>query len=184
MASYKRSVFLINPRFQYKFSFILISFVLLSTIIYPFVIFDLFERIIQLQPDKAADVAGARNDLLVVLAVVEAVILGFLFIFSIFVSHKIAGPMYKLKNHLRALREGAELKPLFFRNGDYFKDVAEEVNLTLEYFKEQRQEDFVYLEEVAAYIANLSLVVPEDKKPILREIQANLSKVQSRNLET
>lgn len=183
MASYKRSIFLINPKFQYRFSFFFVSFVLLATAIYPFVIFDLFEKIIEMQPEMAADFQSTRNSLLLVLGLVELTILCFLFIFSIFLSHKIAGPMYKLTKHFEKIREGGEIKPVFFRDGDYFKEIAHEVNLTLEYFANQRQEDFVYLDEVSAYIANLSLVVPEDKKPVLREIQSNLSKIQSRNLE-
>lgn len=183
MAVYKRSIFLINPKFQYKFSFILISFTLLATLIYPFIIYDLFEKIIQLQPEKASDLLSTRNDLLMVLGVIEVTILGFIFIFAIFISHKIAGPMYKLTAHLSKIREGGEITPVFFRAGDYFQEVADEVSLTLEHLAEQRQEDFTYLEEVSSYMANLSLVVPEDKKPVLNEIQSNLAKIQARNLE-
>lgn len=184
MAVYKRSVFIINPRFQYKFSFIVCSFVLLATLIYPFIVVDLFDKIIQLQPEKAAYYTAARNELLGVLGVIELTILGFLFIFAIFLSHKIAGPMFKLSSHLSKIRNGGEIKPVSFRSGDYFQEVADEVNQTLDYFAHQRLEDFTYLEEVSAYIANLSLVVPEDKKPVLSEIQSNLAKIQTRNLES
>ncbi|MEX0799286.1 MAG: hypothetical protein WD025_07560 [Bacteriovoracaceae bacterium] len=89
--------------------------------------------------------------------------------------------MYKLQKHLENIRSGGEVKPVFFRTGDNFQEIADEINLTLEYFVDQRQEDFSYLEEISAYMANLSLVVPEDKKPVLAEIQSNLSKIQSRN---
>ena len=57
------------------------------------------------------------------------------------------------------------------------------MNETLEFFVNQRQEDFAYLDEVSAYINNLALVVPEDKKPVLNEIQSNLAKIQSRYQE-
>lgn len=91
--------------------------------------------------------------------------------------------MYKLSKHLESIRNGGEARDLFFRNGDYFHDVAEDVNATVDYFVNQRQEDFAYLDEVSSYIANLALVVPEDKKPVLGEIQSNLAKIQSRNKE-
>ena len=35
------------------------------------------------------------------------------------------------------------------------------------------------LEEVSSYISNLSLVIPEDKKPVLHEILARLSEIRS-----
>jgi hypothetical protein len=139
--------------------------------------------VIGLKPEKAGFYTESRNNLLAILGVIQLVFLGFLFIFTIFLSHKIAGPMYKLTSHLEGIRKGGEVKPVFFRSGDYFHEVADEVNLTTDYFINQRQEDFEYLEEVATYIANLSLVVPEDKKPVLNEIQSNLAKIQSRNSE-
>jgi iron-sulfur cluster repair protein YtfE (RIC family) len=43
---------------------------------------------------------------------------------------------------------------------------------------EEYQNDFVYLSEVNAYINNLSLVVPDDKKPVLSEIHKKLSDIQ------
>ncbi|MCO4753428.1 MAG: hypothetical protein KC478_03050 [Bacteriovoracaceae bacterium] len=183
MAKYKRSIFIINPKFQYKLSFIICSFTLLATLIYPFIIVDLFDYIIELAPDKSAQYLESRNQLIGILGIIQLVFLGFLFVFSIFLSHKIAGPMYKLSKHLESIRNGGEARDLFFRNGDYFHDVAEDVNATVDYFVNQRQEDFAYLDEVSSYIANLALVVPEDKKPVLGEIQSNLAKIQSRNKE-
>jgi hypothetical protein len=95
-------------------------------------------------------------------------------------SHKIAGPLYKLQNYLRDIREGGDVKSLFFRDGDHFHEIAEEVSQTMEYFSKQREKDFSYLDEVSSYIANLALVVPEDKKPVLNEIQSKLSEIQTR----
>lgn len=184
MALYKRSIFIINPKFQYKFSFMLVSFTLLATLIYPLIIFDLFNEVISRSPEKSAEILSQRNNLLIILGIIEATILSFLFIFAIFLSHKLAGPMYKLSMHLEKIRQGGEVTPVYFRSGDYFHEIAEEISQTLEYLSEQRREDFEYLDEVSAYITNLSLVVPEDKKPVLREIQSNLAKIKSRHQET
>jgi signal transduction histidine kinase len=147
---------------------------------YPLSIIDIFNVIIEKQPTEAASFEGLRNNLLVFLGFIEFAFLGLVFVVCIFMSHKVAGPMYKLQNHLINIKNGGEVKPVFFRDGDNFQEVAEEVNEVLEYFVNQRQEDFAYLDEVSAYINNLSLVVPEDKKPVLNEIQSNLAKIQSR----
>jgi hypothetical protein len=98
----------------------------------------------------------------------------------IFFTHKIAGPLYKLKNHLAAIREGHEITPLTFRKGDYFEDVAEEVTLFLETVVNNQESDFEYVEEVSQYINNLSSVVPDDKKPVLNEISRQLIEIKSR----
>ena len=177
---YKRSIFVINPAFQYKFCFIVCSIVLLGSIMYPLSIIDIFNVIIEKQPTEANSFADLRNNLLIFLGIIEAAFLGLVFVVCIFMSHKVAGPMYKLQNHLTNIKNGGEVKPVFFRDGDNFQEVAEEVNEVLEFFVNQRQEDFAYLDEVSAYINNLALVVPEDKKPVLNEIQSNLAKIQSR----
>ena len=107
-----------------------------------------------------------------------------MFIVCIFLTHKIAGPMYKLKNHLSNIREGAPVTPLSFRGGDHFHDVAEEVSLFLETVNHNQESDFKYLDEVSSYIDNLSLVVTEDKKPVLKEIARRLLEIKSRYKKT
>lgn len=180
MAVYKRSIFIINPAFQYKFAFVICSLVLLVSLVYPITIYDLYEKVMILQPGNEDRLEESRTNLLQLLFILEFAFVGIVFVLSIFMSHKIAGPLYKLQNYLRDIREGGEVKTLFFRNGDNFHEIADEVTQTMEYFANQREEDFAYLEDVSSYIANLSLVVPEDKKPVLNEIQSKLSEIQSR----
>ena len=180
MAFYKRSVFLINPGFQIKFSLIVCSIVIVATMIYPFIIYDFFDLIIQNEPSLSSTVLDARKDMILYLGLIQIVItLLVLFIF-IFLTHKIAGPLFKLKNHLHSIREGHPISPLTFRQGDYFQDVAEELSLFLETIATNQENDFEYLEEVADYINNLNTVVPDDKKPILSEISRRLLDIQSR----
>jgi ABC-type multidrug transport system fused ATPase/permease subunit len=173
LAFYKRSVFLINPKFQLKFSFVVSSIVVISTIIYPLIIYDFFQMV----GPKFND---ARNELIFFLIFIQTIISLLVFIAFIFFTHKIAGPMFKLKNHLSAIREGHEITPLTFRNGDYFPDVAEEVSLFLETVSNNQENDFQYVEEISAYLENLSTVVPDDKKPILNEISRRLLDIKSR----
>lgn len=180
LAAYKRTIFVINPKFQYKFSLFICSIVLIGSLIYPVTIFDLYNKIIAMQPLNQADLEANRNYLFVLLSVIQLAFMGIVFVVSIFLSHKIAGPMYKLKNHLQSIREGGEVKPIFFRNGDNFHEIAEEVNLLMDHLSSQREEDFAYLEEVATYINNLALVAPEDKKPVIKEILSRLATIQNR----
>ncbi len=179
MGKYKRSIFVINPAYQYKFSLFICIIVFIGSLIYPITIYELYGKIISLQPGKAAQFSSSREDLLLLLSVIQFAFLGIIFVVSIFMSHKTAGPMYKLQNYLRDIHQGGEIKGLYFRGGDNFSEIADEVNQTMDYLTEQRENDFEYLGEVSSYIANLALVVPEDKKPVLNEILSNLAKIQS-----
>lgn len=184
MAFYKRSVFLINPSFQLRFSLIVCSIIVISTLIYPVIIYDFFQLISATNPSVAKNVVAAQNDLIIFLIVIQVVITLLVFVVFIFFTHKIAGPLYKLKNHLAHIREGNAITPLTFRDGDYFHDVAEEVSLFLETLANNQENDFQYVEEISLYIENLSAVVPDDKKPILNEISRRLIDIKSRYKKT
>ncbi len=180
MAFYKRSTFLINPPFQLKFSLIVSSIIFLSTLVYPVIIFDFFNVFIAQNPNAVENVVHTQKNLIIFLFVVQTIITTLVFIVFIFLTHKIAGPMFKLKNHLASIREGGPITPLTFRNGDYFADVAEEVSLFLDTVAHNQESDFAYIDEVAAYIQNLNLVTPDDKKPVLNEISRRLIELKSR----
>lgn len=102
------------------------------------------------------------------------------FILCIFLSHKIAGPMYKLQKFLHDVQDNGFNGRLFFRKGDYFQEVAEDINDTFEELEEKYQNDMVYLGEVSSYLNNLSMVVPDDKKVVLNEITQRLGEIQER----
>ena len=150
---------------------------MLGSLIFPFTIWDLFDKFINSQPENAYKFEEARNSLLVLLLLVELGIIGIVFVLSIFLTHKVAGPLYKLGNYLYEVRNGGANYPLTFRDDDYFHEVAEEVNLTLEYLRNKDEDEIDYLEEISAYIENISLVVPQDKKPVLDEIRSKINEI-------
>ena len=47
---------------------------------------------------------------------------------AIFLSHRIAGPLYRLQRHLEEVAEGKEPKDVKFRKGDYYQQLAEACN--------------------------------------------------------
>lgn len=180
MAFHKRSIFLVNPSFQLKFSLIVCSIILISTLIYPVIIYDFFQLVLANSPNVSGAMKDAQKDLIYYLILIQAVIILLVFLVFIFFTHKIAGPLYKLKAHLLGIREGQPVTPLAFRNGDYFHDVADEVSLFLETISNNQENDFQYIDEISQYLENLAPVVPDDKKPILNEISRRLLDIKSR----
>jgi len=180
LAFYKRSTFLINPPFQLRFTLVVCGLLFISTLIYPFLLLDFFNELVRRNPSAAANVEEAKTEFIIFLGIIQLVFMGFVFLLLIFMTHKVAGPLYKLKNHLAAIRQGEPITPLTFRDGDHFPDVAEEISLFLETVLSKQESDFFYLDEVAQYLQNLETVVPDDKKPILSEISRRLLGIRSR----
>lgn len=182
--AHKRRIYLINPSFQLKLSFYVCFITFVSSIIYPITIYELISNISnslgQASPGTVKLLAEKKTDLITFLAIWQ---IGFTFIiFSacILVSHKVAGPIYKIRKFLQSVKNSNPLGLLYFRDGDYFPELAEDYNDAMEHIQENYKKDFVYLSEVNAYINNLSHVVPDDKKVVLNEISKKLNEIQNR----
>lgn len=184
MAGYKRRIYLINPGFQIRFSLLISLIIFISSVIYPLTILDLIDKFAAMMssqsPELVAQLEDKKTTLIVILALWQIGFTSLAFITCIFMTHKVAGPLYKVQKYLATIRDGQLNGKLFFRNGDYFKEIADDLNDTFETIQENYKNDFVYLSEVNAYLNNLSLVVPDDKKVVLKEITQKLTEIQNR----
>ena len=61
---------------------------------------------------------------LATMCVVSALIVAFGLVYS----HRIAGPIYRLQKYLKERNAGTEKGNLYFRQGDYFPELADSVN--------------------------------------------------------
>jgi len=132
---YKRKHFLINRKFQLKFAFFVCSWIFVLSMIYPFVIYNLFEYFIGLiaQPHPTGQiplekVQGLQNDVLFWLGVIQLLFLGITFILSIFLSHRIAGPLHKLRNAMSEVSGGNLDQRITFRKNDHFIEMQDSFN--------------------------------------------------------
>lgn len=180
MAFYKRSTFLIDPKFQLRFSIVVSFMFITGSLIYAFVVYDFITDLGDQYALTKLGVTEAAKSFLLFLIPFQFLLTALVILTSIFLTHKVAGPLYKLKNHLIHIREGDPITPLDFRAGDNFMDVAEEVTLFLDWVVANQEADFKYVEEVSAYVDNLALVIPDDKKPVLNEISRRLKDISSR----
>lgn len=184
MAYYKRRIYLINPKFQLKFSLYVCIILFISSLIYPVTIYDLMSNfstyLAKYSPASIETFNNQKENLIFILVLWQLGFTSLVFIICIFFSHKIAGPLYKTTKYLSEIRSEQNIKKLFFRKGDYFQELATEFNETFEHIQENYKKDFVYISEVSAYLNNLSIVVPDDKKVIINEINKKLSEIQNR----
>ena len=134
----KRKSYLIDPKFQWRFSLLLGLFMLLSSVFFSVIVWSQHRHVLSLVAPELVtnfDPEAERGNFIFLLAASQALyaLLGALAGF--FFAHRIAGPIYKLKKHLRGIREG-EKGDLTFRKGDCFPEVAEEVNRTVAWLRE------------------------------------------------
>ena len=121
-----------------------------------------------------------QSSLIIYLIIYQLAVVLLVSFISIYVSHKIAGPLHKLHKFFRKIADGNPPERLFFRKADYFKFLAEDFNDAFDKVNETHIQDLAYLSEVQSYIQNLALVIPDDKKPVLEEISARLNEIQER----
>jgi len=78
---------------------------------------------------SAGEMVEIRGKIVWLLGSLQLVFLSVTFLISIFISHRIAGPIFKLCQWFEASIQGGKIKKdLFFRKHDYFKEVAESYN--------------------------------------------------------
>ncbi|MGK5085451.1 hypothetical protein WDW37_19355 [Bdellovibrionota bacterium FG-1] len=65
-----------------------------------------------------------------------AVALTFLTIWGLVLSHRVAGPLYRLKKHLIRVAQGETISDVRFRKNDFFQEVADAYNLQMKRYRE------------------------------------------------
>ncbi|MEI8346245.1 MAG: hypothetical protein WCG27_02175 [Pseudomonadota bacterium] len=180
----KRRIYLINPPFQLRLAIYLFIIMIVTSIVYPFTIYELINGIaLQLGAQNAVLVdklIQKKYALIFILSLWQLGIGGVFFIICIFLTHRIAGPIYKLEMFLNQIQGPDKINKLSFRKGDYFLELPEIVNNALSRIQDKYRQDFTYLEQVKTYLGGLSPVVPDDKKIILQEINRKLTEMLNR----
>lgn len=131
--AYRRSIFLINKKFQLRFALYVCSWLFALSLIYPLIIhnlFDFFVRSAALDPMGPAltRLEETRGQMLWLLVLLQLLFLGVTFLISVFMSHRIAGPLYKLRKFFEEARNGNFRQQLFFRKNDHFHELADDYN--------------------------------------------------------
>lgn len=114
------------------------------SLVYPFVIYGIFDHVLMLTiprsagPETMQIIHSTRRELLQMLVLFHVLFILLVAILSIFVSHRIAGPLFKLKRTMEEAATGHWDQKLSFRSGDYFKEIAESYNGLTQEFQKRR----------------------------------------------
>lgn len=129
---YRRSNILINRKFQFKFAFFVCSWIFILSMIYPIIIYNLFEYFLKFVPAQTPEMVLRMRDVqgqvIMLLAMLQLVFLAITFLISIFLSHRIAGPLYKLRKALDEISRGNFDQRITFRKNDHFTELQDTFN--------------------------------------------------------
>jgi len=163
------------------------SLVLLVSLPYPLAIYAIIEYFFsKLDGGTGAGIQGIaesfqqnKKELILFLIAWQIGFTIFVFIFSIFQSHKIAGPIYKLRKLFDEIKAGSIPQDIRFRNGDHFFDVADDVNDALGMLRSKKNKDYQYMADVEKFLEEISSQITDKSKENLKDISQKISQMKS-----
>ena len=133
MAKFKRTRYFIDKQLQTKYIVLTIMMLMLYTLL--FVVILLFPYIVALSSDAPlAEQTEAAKTLLVLHGSIWpalGVVILIMSALSIFITHKMAGPVYRFKQTLAEITRGNLDVSIKLREKDDLKDLAEEFNMVI-----------------------------------------------------
>lgn len=172
----RRTVYLVNPKFQLKLAFFISSLVFIVGLIYPWIIYELFEEFAQRtqNPTIIENLANKKSTLAITLGVMHMIYLGIVFVISIFQGHKIAGPVYKLNKTLLTLANNGIFERVQFRKSDNFLELSSSYNKAIEKLISIQNHEIHDIDNIIKKLDHIVDTLPEDKRPLVADIRRQL----------
>ncbi len=135
MAKRKVSNLLINPKFQKKYVFWMSSTGIIltcinATIIYFFTKenYEFLVEMLEMTDDAKNQMYQELYQIIGLLGISSLVFMIIVSIWGIILSHRVAGPLHKLKMSIDNITNGKTDTRVFFRKNDHFQDLAASFN--------------------------------------------------------
>lgn len=142
MAKHRRRTFLVKTGLQLRYMGIIVSTMLMVAFGVGWVIYKTsWTRIIEtpdLTLDKLGEIFDVVNQLLIRWVIIFLFVIA---IMSIFVSHKIAGPVYRLERSARIIASGDLTHRVKLRHGDELRDLEKAFNSMSDSLKKMVETD-------------------------------------------
>jgi len=186
-----RTQYLIDKKFQLKYTLGLIIVVIAMSVFFAFAahsyIQDVLTASVQTQLTESQAAASLAREQVKSLSNNIFLLFGFFMLimtmFSILVTHRMAGPMFALKRRMNEVAQGIiHAKPLQFRRTDEFQDVAEIFNSMMKNIHRMRKEELQEIHDVLAETLNTleRANIPLEQLDTIRNSLKKLEKEQLR----
>ncbi len=180
---YKRHIYIINKSFQFKYLFIIIGVMLVTVVSVSFTTFYIiWSNVIKeyfFIPEaskKLVNIFIKTSELLIIPIIILLVIFSLI---GIFYSHKIAGPLFRVKRICDELAKGNLNQHVKFRKGDEFHDIAESLNKVINGLKSLVKENRQIIDRIFLITQKLKndLNTQKDLKSDVKDAIIELDKI-------
>lgn len=170
-----RKQILINPQFQLRFASFITVLMFGITMILPMLLMQVLENakgysLLMNNPPAQLALRDAKKELLLFTVGFELVIIICCFLFALLHSHRIAGPLYKLKTAMTSLRQGLLERQILFRKKDNFMELATEFNEMSNAITARRRKDFEYIHSVIPKLDRLQNSLAGEQRETATEV--------------
>lgn len=177
-----RKQIIINPAFQIRFSLLFTLAVLVFASIFPIFVWTVFESMENhsLFSRSTAAIAAfqqARSEMALVLIVLGIVTAILAFALAIFTSHRIAGPLYKLRISMVAMQQGVLNQHIKFRTKDNFQELADGFNAMTDAIFIRRRRDFERVHSVIPKLERLQSTLTGHEQAAVTEVLNALQEI-------
>jgi nitrogen fixation/metabolism regulation signal transduction histidine kinase len=169
-----RKHLVINPVFQVKFALLFTLAVLVFSSIFPIFVYTLFGTMEQYDffaknASAMQSLREARFDLSIFLGLTTLLTAATAFALALFHSHRIAGPLYKLRMSMVAMQQGVLDCHIRFRNKDNFPELADGFNAMTDSIFIRRRRDFERVNSVIPKLERLQRSLNGEEQALVTE---------------
>jgi nitrogen fixation/metabolism regulation signal transduction histidine kinase len=119
-------------------------------------------------------IQNMRGEILMLLVLLQVVFLLVTFLMSIFMSHRIAGPIFKLTQFFEKARAGDLHTELFFREKDHFQELAGQYNAMIQGIKSHYESQASSVTQAIEDIEKLLPAVSPEARPVVENALSSL----------
>ena len=170
-----RKHLLINPAFQLRFATLFTLAVLAFCSIFPLFAYSVLTSMSSHTLFRDNTVAlqtirEARYDLIIFFVALIIVLMVTSFVLAIFHSHKIAGPLYKLRMAMISMQQGVLDQHIKFREKDNFQEMADGFNAMTDAIFIRRRKDFERVNSVIPKLERLQSTLTGAEQAAVTEV--------------
>lgn len=133
MSKYKRTIKLIKPRLQIQFTLVFLGLSVLGLVMQLILFQAAISRIASVLPTDGNQMMGEVNGtLLPLLGITLLGILPVTYLVGVLTTFRVAGPVYRMEQYLKALQEKGYTGPCRIRDGDQLQELVTELNKAVE----------------------------------------------------
>lgn len=164
----RRFSFLIDKKFQFRFIFYVCSWTFALSMAFPLMLHQLFEffrRYAMLDPLAAPveTIYQTEAQVIGLLILIQVFFFTVTLLITFYISHRIAGPLFKLRQSFKALTRSSEEEDpqVQFRNTDFFIELANRFNSLLPILQKPLQKNSKVLSHAIEEIQLVQEKLPE-----------------------